>query len=64
MAMNKDDVVNNSYELLNSKYSDFIKPDEKNDIIDIISQLHEISETLKSYKLDHSISPFNAKPLE
>tara|TARA_B100001029_G_C14875263_1_gene346849 strand:+ start:171 stop:359 length:189 start_codon:yes stop_codon:yes gene_type:complete len=62
--MTNDKVVNNSYELLKSKYSDSFENDAKKDIEDIISQLHEISETLKKYKLDHDIQPFNAKPLE
>ena len=62
--MTNDKVVNNSYELLKSKYSNSFENDAKKDIEDIISQLHEISETLKKYKLDHDIQPFNAKPLE
>ena len=62
--MTNDKVVNNSYELLKSKYSNSFKNDAKKDIEDIISQLYEISETLKKYKLDHDIQPFNAKPLE
>ncbi|MQG84608.1 MAG: hypothetical protein FI679_01760 [SAR202 cluster bacterium] len=62
--MTNDKVVNNSYELLKSKYSDSFENDAKKDIEDIISQLYEISETLKKYKLDHDIQPFNAKPLE
>ena len=62
--MTNDKVVNNSYELLKSKYSDSFENDAKKDIEDIISQLHEISETLKKYKLDHDIQPFNANPLE
>ena len=62
--MTNDKVVNNSYELLKSKYSDSFENDAKKDIEDIISQLHEISETLKKYKLGHDIQPFNAKPLE
>ena len=51
--MTNDKVVNNSYELLKSKYSDSFENYAKKDIEDIISQLHEISETLKKYKLDH-----------
>tara|TARA_Y100000994_G_scaffold77160_1_gene63705 strand:+ start:57 stop:245 length:189 start_codon:yes stop_codon:yes gene_type:complete len=62
--MSNDKVVNNSYELLKSKYSNSFENDAKKDIEDIISQLYEISETLKKYKLDHDIQPFNAKPLE
>ena len=62
--MSNDKVVNNSYELLKSKYSNSFENDAKKDIEDIISQLNEISETLKKYKLDHDIQPFNAKPLE
>ena len=62
--MTNDKVVNNSYELLKSKYSNSFENDAKKDIEDIISQLNEISETLKKYKLDHDIQPFNAKPLE
>jgi|TARA_B100000530_G_scaffold94_1_gene84 hypothetical protein len=62
--MTNDKVVNNSYELLKSKYSNSFENDAKKDIEDIISQLYEISETLKKYKLDHDIQPFNAKPLE
>ena len=62
--MTSDKVVNNSYELLKSKYSDSFDNNAKKDIEDIISQLYEISETLKKYKLDHDIQPFNAKPLE
>ncbi|MQG25215.1 MAG: hypothetical protein FI672_03645 [SAR202 cluster bacterium] len=62
--MTNDKVVNNSYELLKSKYSDSFDNNAKKDIEDIISQLYEISETLKKYKLDHDIQPFNAKPLE
>ena len=60
--MTNDKVVNNSYELLKSKYSNSFENDAKKDIEDIISQLYEISETLKKYKLDHDIQPFNAKP--
>ncbi|MBS96826.1 MAG: hypothetical protein CL736_06885 [Chloroflexi bacterium] len=62
--MTNDKVVNNSYELLKSKYSDSFDNNAKKDIEDIISQLYEISETLKKYKLDHDVQPFNAKPLE
>ena len=62
--MTNDKVVNNSYELLKSKNSNSFENDAKKDIEDIISQLYEISETLKKYKLDHDIQPFNAKPLE
>ena len=62
--MTNDKVVNNSYELLKSKYSNSFENDANKDIEDIISQLYEISETLKKYKLDHDIQPFNAKPLE
>ena len=62
--MTNDKVVNNSYELLKSKYSNSFENDAKKDIEDIISQLYEISDTLKKYKLDHDIQPFNAKPLE
>ena len=62
--MTNDKVVNNSYELLKSKYSDSFDNNAKKDIEDIISQLYEISETLKKYKLDHAVQPFNAKPLE
>ena len=62
--MTNDKVVNNSYELLKSKYSNSFENDAKKDIEDIISQLYEISETLKKYKLDHDIQPFNAKRLE
>ena len=62
--MSNDKVVNNSYELLKSKYSNSFENDAKKDIEDIISQLYEISETLKKYKLDHDVQPFNAKPLE
>ena len=62
--MTNDKVVNNSYELLKSKYSNSFENDAKKDIEDIISQLYEISETLKKYKLDHDKQPYNAKPLE
>ena len=62
--MTNDKVVNNSYELLKSKNSDSFDNNAKKDIEDIISQLYEISETLKKYKLDHDVQPFNAKPLE
>ena len=62
--MTNDKVVNNSYELLKSKYSNSFENDAKKDIEDIISQLYEISETLKKYKLDHDIQRFNGKPLE
>ena len=62
--MTNDKVVNNSYELLKSKYSDSFDNNAKKDIEDIISQLYEISETLKKYKLDHDVQPYNAKPLE
>ena len=46
--MANDKVVDNSYELLKSKYSDSFENDAKKEIEDIISQLHEISETLKT----------------
>ena len=44
--MSNDKVVNNSYELLKSKYSNSFENDAKKDIEDIISQLYEISDTL------------------
>ena len=57
--MTNDKVVNNSYELLKSKYSDSFDNNAKKDIEDIISQLYEISETLKKYKLDHDFTILN-----
>ena len=57
--MANDKVVDNSYELLKSKYSDSFENDAKKEIEDIISQLHEISENAVRLLLDESSKRFH-----
>ena len=62
--MNNKEITNSYYEILKTKYENMILDKEKDDIKNIISNINEISDSLNKYKLDNSIQPFNAKPLE
>ena len=62
--MNNEEITNSNYKILKEKYKNLITDKEKDEIKVIISNITELSDCLSKYKIDNSVQPFNAKPLE